>query len=61
MDLSKLNDLWITLETMITYLRQRIKECVKEASRQNPLIKEKLKAKIQERMATNKVNYVQVK
>ncbi len=52
-DLSKLNELWITLETVIFYLKQRIKECVKEASKQNPSVKEKLKRGIQERMNAN--------
>ncbi len=40
---------------MIFYLKQRIKECVKEASRQNnnSNVKERLKRAIQERMNAN--------
>jgi dynein light intermediate chain 2 len=52
-DLSKLSELWITLETVIYYLKQRIKECVKEASKQNSSVKERLKRGIQERMNAN--------
>lgn len=56
-DLSKLSELWITLETTIMYLKQRIKECVKEANRQNPNVKEKLKKAIHDRLAGNAVKY----
>ena len=53
LDLSKLNELWITMETLITYLRKRIKECVKEANKENPKVKEKVIQSIRERMSAN--------
>jgi len=53
LDLSKLSELWITMETLITYLRQRIKECVKEANKTNPRVKEKLKKSIHDRINSN--------
>jgi hypothetical protein len=56
LDLSKLSELWITMETLITYLRQRIKECVKEASKQNPNVKERIKKEIQDRINVNVVS-----
>ncbi|CAF0738032.1 unnamed protein product [Brachionus calyciflorus] len=52
-DLSKLSELWITLEAVITYLKARIKECVKEASRNDPTVKDRLKKAIQERLGGN--------
>ena len=54
-DLSKLSELWITLESVITYAKQRIKECVKEAGRTNPNVKEKLKKAIHMRLNSNVV------
>lgn len=57
LDLSKLSELWITMETLITYLRQRIKECIKEANRENPKVKERVKKAIHERINSNVVNY----
>ena len=56
LDLSKLSELWITLETLITYLRQRIKECVKEANKTNSRVKEKLKKSIHDRINSNIVS-----
>ena len=53
LDLSKLSELWITMETLITYLRQRIKECIKEASKTNPKVKERIKKSIRERVNNN--------
>ena len=53
--MSKLSELWLTLENVITYLKQRIKECVKEASRKNSNVKDKLKKAIHERLNSNVV------
>jgi len=53
--LSKLNELWITMENLIGYLRKRIKDCVKEANKENPKIKEKIIQSIRERMSSNVV------
>ena len=44
------------METLITYLRQRIKECVKEANKTNPRVKEKLKKSIHDRINSNIVS-----
>lgn len=55
--MSNLSELWITLETLIGYLRIRIKECIKEAAKQNPRIKEKIKNSILERLASNIVSH----
>ena len=52
-DLSKLSEVWITLETIIVYLKQRIKESVKEANKINPKIKERLKKAIIDRIDSN--------
>ena len=52
LDLSKLSDLWITMETLITYLRQRIRECLKL----NPKVKEQIKRNIRERLNANVVS-----
>ncbi|RMZ93451.1 cytoplasmic dynein 2 light intermediate chain 1-like [Brachionus plicatilis] len=52
-DLSKLSEMWITLETVIAYLKARIKECVKEANRHDPTIKDQLKKAIQQRLSGN--------
>lgn len=52
-DLSKLSEVWITLETIIVYLKQRIKESVKEINKANPKIKERLKNAIMERIGDN--------
>lgn len=54
-DLSKLSEVWITLETVIYYLKQRIRECVKEAAKRDPQIKDKLKKGIHERLNDNPV------
>ena len=43
------------METLITYLRARIKECIKEANRANPKIKERIKKSINERINANGV------
>ncbi len=61
LDLSKLSELWITMETLITYLRQRIKECIKEASKQNPKVKERIKKEIQDRIKVNVVSKKRVR
>ena len=49
-DLSKPQEIWVTLETVIAYLKQRIKECVKEAHKNNSTIKERLKKSIIDRL-----------
>lgn len=56
LDLSKLNELWITMENLISYIRKRVKECVKEANKSNPKLKEKIIKSIRDRMASNAVS-----
>ncbi len=55
-DLSKLQEAWITLETIIDYLRTRIRECVKTASKENSRVKEKIKSLIDQRIGENPVS-----
>ncbi len=43
------------MENLIGYLRKRIKDCVKEANKENPKIKEKIIQSIRERMSSNAV------
>ncbi len=43
------------MENLIGYLRKRIKDCVKEANKENPKIKEKIIQSIRERMSSNVV------
>ena len=57
LDLSKLNELWVTMEALVVYLKQRIKECVKEVHKQNPSLKEKLRKGIHERLGSNPVQF----
>ena len=52
----KLNELWITMENLIGYLRKRIKDCVKESNKENPKVKEKIIQSIRDRMASNVVS-----
>ena len=56
-DLSKLNEVWITLETIMERLRKRVNECVKLAIKENPDLKEKLKAN-QKRIGENPVSFI---
>jgi DNA relaxase NicK len=56
LDLTKTNEMWITLENLIVYLKKRVKECIKEANKQHNGIKEKIVKKIQERMNNNVVS-----
>jgi dynein light intermediate chain 2, cytosolic len=42
LDLSKLNELWFTLEILLTHLRKRVNECHKLAIGENKKLKEKL-------------------
>ena len=58
LDLSKLNELWITMENLIGYLRKRIKDCVKEANKDNPKVKEKIIQSIRDRMSSNVVRNI---
>lgn len=51
--MSKLSEMWITLEAVISYLKARIKECVKEASKHDPTVKDRLKKAIQQRLNGN--------
>jgi len=41
-DLSKLSEVWITLETIMERLRARVNECFKKAVQENSVLKEKL-------------------
>lgn len=51
--MSKLSEIWITLELIISYLKARIKECVKEANKHDSNVKDKLKKAIQQRLNGN--------
>ena len=52
-DLSNLNEMWIIIETMILYLRHRIKESIKEANKTNPKVKERIKNALLERLGSS--------
>lgn len=56
-DLSRPQEMWNTLETIIDYLKKRIKECVKEASKINPHVKERLRNNLTERLKDALVNH----
>lgn len=61
LDLSKLNELWICMERIIDYLQKRIHECVKKAYKENPQLKERIKAQIGKRVGDNPVNIINSK
>lgn len=44
------------MENLISYIRKRVKECVKEANKSNPKLKEKIIKSIRDRMASNAVS-----
>lgn len=46
------------MENVMTYLKKRIKECVKEANKDNPKIKDRVIQSIRDRMASNSVMYI---
>ena len=50
LDLSTPNDMWATLEMLISYLNNRIEQCITEANRRDNSTWDKIKAATSERL-----------
>ena len=50
LDLSLPNELWYTMETLLSLLRSKVDAAISEAWRDDPTLKDKLKEKLWERL-----------
>ena len=50
LDLSTPNELWFTLETLLSELKKRVESAINELKREDPSIRDKLKKRCWERI-----------